>query len=529
MIKKYIRYFIKEPLFIKYCVLLLVVFSMISTESYYWLKFVKDGNMNHFYISIFSKLLIRFIKFKAFKYKRNIMNTFYGYILNEYGKEFSTFRPEAKLSKDGLLWETRCEKMTSSNINFINSISFNMISVFGSFTDIVMLYYLSPSILMLIIFIQFTFNYFYVRNFTKKMEKLSKLTRDEKNTINYTIRGLFSIFGLYGSDDNLLMNNIISNKLELKTTWEKVNYGYEVNFLIIGIVNILPMFIYVVTNTSDITTLMLVISKIKSVERLFNTFERYREDFNNIKNNSKDILEFHEKNKNNTNTLCEQLTVPDQLLFSIDYTLRDENREFHLYTTDQIQFKNNDKILITGESGSGKSTLNKIICGHYNYGGDVVDYENGFHSFFNSVCEISAGNCKGIDYTQSIGQILSILDSSDEEIIHILEIVCLYDWVEELGGIHVPLNNNLSEGQKLRLSLSLLLIRAKVRNSDIIVLDEIDQNLQEYMAKNIIINIFNEFSDKLILLVVHTERLKEDLQFTSIININKGEINIQYL
>ena len=184
------------------------------------------------------------------------------------------------------------------------------------------------------------------------------------------------------------------------------------------------------------------------------------------------------------------------------------------------------KILLDGESGAGKSTLNKIICGHFAYGGTLLKYQNGFHSFYDNICEVSAGNFKSIEFTKSIREILSIIPETNEDVIwKILQLVCMDEWVRDIGGLDIPLKEHASDGQKLRLSLATLLVRAYLRDSDIIILDEIDQNIQEEMAEKIVKNIFREFHDKTMVIVAHTKNIKRSMAFDSIITIDKGTIS----
>ena len=301
----------------------------------------------------------------------------------------------------------------------------------------------------------------------------------------------------------------------------------------LSVINQVPILFAVYIVNGDLSTkeLLVIIMTINNISGTFQSIFRFIGCFERWKSDAHDIFDFYNENEQKEIIDCVQYTFPEQVQLVVDYTLQDTTRSFHLNTTHPIHIKYGDKILVDGVSGSGKTTLNRILAGYYETGGTITElcpnkYPHGFHHFRDVVCEISAGNFSSIDFCTSVrDQMTCVEDISEKDIWEILEIVCMKDWVkDELGGLDTNVKGHISDGQKLRLSLAVLLTQTYSKNVNIMIMDEIDQKVEETTAKKIVDNIFRKYHDKTIFMVFHTQSLKDHVQFHSVINVTEGRI-----
>ncbi len=192
-----------------------------------------------------------------------------------------------------------------------------------------------------------------------------------------------------------------------------------------------------------------------------------------------------------------------------------ENQNYILNNL-HFMIKSKEKVGIFGESGSGKSTFVDILIG-------LLDSETG-NIFVNGIqikdCIINYQN--KIGYASHNGYIFDgsfieniTLESHNEnfdkdKILKILRLVCLIDFFESSldNNFFSKIGENgykLSTGQNQRLVLARMLYK----NPEFIILDEATNALDKYTENIILNNIFNEFSNKTILMVSHDLKILE--------------------
>jgi ABC-type bacteriocin/lantibiotic exporter with double-glycine peptidase domain len=301
----------------------------------------------------------------------------------------------------------------------------------------------------------------------------------------------------------------------------------------LGISNQVPILFAVYIVNGDLSTkeLLVIIMTINNISGTFRSIFQFIGCYERWKSDAHDVFDFYNTNVDKEIIDCVQYTFPENAQLEIDYTMREDERSFNIHTINPLIINHGDKILVDGISGSGKTTFNRILAGYYESGGKLVKmgtekYSHGFHHFRDVVCEISAGNFSSIDFCTSVrDQMTCVEDISEKDIWGVLEIVCMKEWVtNELGGLDVNIKGNISDGQKLRLSLAVLLTQTYSKNVNIIIMDEVDQKIEEKTAKKIVDNIFKKYHDKTIFMVFHTQSLKDYVQFNSVINVTKGVI-----
>jgi ABC-type bacteriocin/lantibiotic exporter with double-glycine peptidase domain len=120
-----------------------------------------------------------------------------------------------------------------------------------------------------------------------------------------------------------------------------------------------------------------------------------------------------------------------------------------------------------------------------------------------------------------------VLQEEEERVwrfLHLLEIDVFVR--ESLGGqLHLPVENQLSGGQKTRLLLARALSQAEQRQTRLLILDEPDRGLPSEMTCRIVKNIVQWFRPRgILLLTLHNDRVRERLSFHQVIHIERGRI-----
>lgn len=145
---------------------------------------------------------------------------------------------------------------------------------------------------------------------------------------------------------------------------------------------------------------------------------------------------------------------------------------------------------ITGASGSGKTTISKLIAGFYKpesgsisiSGKNINEYN--IKELRKSVCYLPQSTFLFAGTIRDNLVFANDRDISDEEINKVLSL-CGADFVAETGGLYTVIQENaenLSGGQKQKLALA----RAILRDSSILILDEITANIDIDSKKKII-------------------------------------------
>ncbi|MFA7420026.1 MAG: thiol reductant ABC exporter subunit CydC [Melioribacteraceae bacterium] len=204
--------------------------------------------------------------------------------------------------------------------------------------------------------------------------------------------------------------------------------------------------------------------------------------------------------------------------------------ENEINTLSNVSFsiKKNKKIAIVGASGSGKSTIVNLLTRLWKYdSGEIsigkLNYDKVDEEQIRNL--ISVVPQKVHLFTGTVKDNLSIAkqDATDEELFNALEQVDMKKTIENLPD---NLNTNIGEyGKKLsggeakRLSIA----RALLRNSPILIFDEINSHVDAITERKILAAIKNISPDKGILFITH--RIVGMEMFDEILVLSDGKIS----
>jgi len=183
---------------------------------------------------------------------------------------------------------------------------------------------------------------------------------------------------------------------------------------------------------------------------------------------------------------------------------------FVRYDNDQIvsipdiSVQRGEKVLIMGESGIGKSTLFNILLGLIkNFSGSVKINDIPIHELdIQKMREITGISFQGSGvFSLSLKENVLLGENGQLDFEKIISIAQLQRQLKDKGEQMLNVNN-LSGGEKSRISLAQNLIR----NPELILIDESLSNVDETMESLIISSIVSEFKNSTIICISHRKR-----------------------
>ncbi|MFK0383598.1 ABC transporter ATP-binding protein/permease [Agrobacterium sp. NPDC090273] len=168
-------------------------------------------------------------------------------------------------------------------------------------------------------------------------------------------------------------------------------------------------------------------------------------------------------------------------------------------TETEVEIKQGERVLVSGESGSGKSTLVRTIAGLWPWGGGSVDLHPDKRLFMLPQRPyIPLGTLgRAVTYPGASD------DWSPDEVKTALEKVGLGHLAEKIEE-DAPWDQTLSGGEKQRLAFARLLLH----RPDIVVLDEATSALDDKSQDKIMERLIDELPDSTILSVAHRAELE---------------------
>ncbi len=181
----------------------------------------------------------------------------------------------------------------------------------------------------------------------------------------------------------------------------------------------------------------------------------------------------------------------------------------NVYENTSFCARPNEIIAVLGESGGGKTTMFRLMLGlvRPDDGTMVLETADGQRVEMNAdlrqlISYVPQGNSM-IYGTIAENMRMVREDATDEQIIQCLKLACAWEFVSKLpDGIHSKVRERgkgVSEGQAQRLSIA----RAMLRDSPILLLDEVTSALDEQTEERVLENIIRFCPNKTCIVATH--------------------------
>lgn len=186
-------------------------------------------------------------------------------------------------------------------------------------------------------------------------------------------------------------------------------------------------------------------------------------------------------------------------------------------------FSNKGFYVLLGESGSGKSTLLKIIGGLESPTTGNISYNNepikNIEAFRNSKVSYIFQEFNLIDDLTIEENIDLVIQDKDDNKQFIEEVLTKVG----LNGYQKRYPNELSGGEQQRIAIA----RALAKQSEIILADEPTGNLNQEIAKDIILLLEELSQDHLVIMATHDVELLDSVKNYKVLKLKDGEVIFQ--
>lgn len=192
-----------------------------------------------------------------------------------------------------------------------------------------------------------------------------------------------------------------------------------------------------------------------------------------------------------------------------------------------FEIKAQKKNALVGMSGSGKTTIFKLLLKQYdNYNGQILIDGHNIKDFSEKSLRnaISVVNQEPMLFNMSIKENLLMVkpDATEEQLQQVCKLASIHEFIETLphkyDEILLENNNNISVGQKQRIAIA----RAILKDTPIILFDEVTSALDKESKKNIEETINKISKTKTVIVIAHT--LDSIENFDNIVYLKDGGI-----
>lgn len=192
-----------------------------------------------------------------------------------------------------------------------------------------------------------------------------------------------------------------------------------------------------------------------------------------------------------------------------------------------FEIKAQKKNALVGMSGSGKTTIFKLLLKQYdNYNGQILIDGHNIKDFSEKSLRnaISVVNQEPMLFNMSIKENLLMVkpDATEEQLQQACKLASIHEFIETLphkyDEILLENNNNISVGQKQRIAIA----RAILKDTPIILFDEVTSALDKESKKNIEETINKISKTKTVIVIAHT--LDSIENFDNIVCLKDGGI-----
>ena len=375
--------------------------------------------------------------------------------------------------------------------------------------------------------------------FKIQLNKSKKYLKDEfeytdnySTLVNETNRGFKEIKALDLKEKCFnIFEKDIENLKNTRTTRRLVGKNVNTSKWTIRIIGDAIILLYIIEqlkiSVMNIETAMLVITYMTNI--VDDVFHRIIEhDFG--------ISEFT-ANMRRISSLLEDNELEKEKFGTKEYNNIKGNIEFKnitfAYSNDVIlkdisfEIKAQKKNALVGMSGSGKTTIFKLLLKQYdNYNGQILIDGHNIKDFSEKSLRnaISVVNQEPMLFNMSIKENLLMVkpDATEEQLQQACKLASIHEFIETLphkyDEILLENNNNISVGQKQRIAIA----RAILKDTPIILFDEVTSALDKESKKNIEETINKISKTKTVIVIAHT--LDSIENFDNIVCLKDGVI-----
>jgi len=409
------------------------------------------------------------------------------------------------------------------NIYFVSLLSlFNEILLLISISALLIL--MSPISFFSTILVFFIFSFLFFLVIKKNLKKWGYQRQEhQENSIRYLQEGMRGIkeLRIYNLENSFLEYFKFHTKKFLKIEG-KINFistipKYYIELL--GVISFIIIFKVLLLNNYSSNEIILVLgvfaaSSLKvlpSINRIINSIVKIKYSYSAVEV----IFNEVKLKKNYHQDLSKKKIIVSKNLILNKVYFKYQNSNFFLFKNTNLKIPLKKVIGVFGDSGSGKTTFVDLIIGFLRPakgticadGINILKHLRSWQNNIGYVQQFSYFTEDSIKRNISFGS--KNIQVDPKKIYHCLNIVGLKNFVENLpNNIETKLSelaNNLSGGQKQRLSIA----RALYTDSQILILDEATNSLDERSEEEIIKNIIKFYNSRTIIIITHKNKLKK--------------------
>ncbi len=367
-----------------------------------------------------------------------------------------------------------------------------------------------------------------------KKRKCIKNISNKEDTINsYLIQGISNVDTVKGS--HLEKRLIDKFSLSYKSFLESV-YSYNIlleryffNKNILNDMSLLIIFglgsYYVINGNLPLNNLIIYQLFFSYFNTSFYNLISILEDYNSYKVALTRVEEIFMINRDNftNNYFYLSFTLNGNITYNnLSYKLGSK----YLFKDLNLNIKQGEKILLSGESGSGKSTLMKMLLRYIEVDFNkikIADIDINHYHLENIRSNITYVTSSEYLFTDTIrNNILLYKDYSEEEFNEVCKVCLVDDIVKNISNKYDALIEengfNFSNGERQRI----ILARSIIKKNNIYILDEALGQIDINREKKILENIFSYLNDKTIIVISH--RFNNKKLFDRVLKLDKAKI-----
>ena len=396
----------------------------------------------------------------------------------------------------------------------------------------IFLIFLNPKLtisIFILITLIYTFIFSYFKNFMSRASRIIYESNSNKIKIAQEAYRYFKNI-ILDKTGNIFFKSYKKNEYQFRRVQAQYQIIVQTPKIVIEntILFLLGVFALIIIpniNNINVTVLALIGTYAFSFQRLMPIAQAMFLGLSDIKRFSsdlEDVLKLSIKKYNNYSVMKRfegQIELNSIIVQNINYFNKRSKK--NLFNNINFSLKPGDYLGISGKSGSGKSTLLDILIGFLQPSSGKV-LVNGIDIHLNESKNYLLKWQNSVSYVSQSPLILNntirenLLIScqknnkiSDKEILKILEIVQLKNFVESLPyKLDTNLGddgNTISGGQKQRIAIA----RALLKKGKILILDEATVGLDNRTESNLLKNIISNYPELIIIFVSHNPNVFE--------------------